>query len=349
MVPLGSGGVYTPPSDPYVEATARADARRRAELANAIFAQMERHRQWAAGFVTTASNSVTLVNSAGLSASFDATDSGINVKASAVDSTGFAEAYAHDQRTLDGAALGLRSAEKASRSAGPRSVDVGDWTVIMEPPAFGEFLSYLAPHFGAQAYVDGSSFLSEGLGRTYVGENVTIRDDYRHPLVRGMPFDYEGQPTQPLELIERGVAKHVVTDAYYAKRLGVRNTGHALPAPNAAGPRPRCLLLEPGMKTPQQLIAETKRGLLITRLWYIRPVDQRQTIVTGMTRDGTFLIEDGRIVGGVRNMRFNQSIIGALRNCEVANDLVRTCGYGYETVVPTVKIEAFHFSSGTDF
>ncbi|HVA36169.1 MAG TPA: TldD/PmbA family protein [Candidatus Dormibacteraeota bacterium] len=346
---LPSAGAFAAPAGAFVQSTAEAGARRRAEVADAIFRQMEHHGQWGAGFVTTSSSGITLANSNGLVASFDSTDAGVNVKANAVDSTGFAEAYARDQRALDGAALGLRAAEKAERSAQPRHVEPGDWTVIIEPPAFGELLHYLAQHFGAQAYVDGSSFASDGLDRPYVGENVTLVDDHAHPLFTGMPFDFEGYPTQRVPLIEGGVVRHVVTDAYYAKRLGTANTGHALPAPNAYGPQARSLVFAPGKATREDLIAGTKRGLLITRFWYIRPVDQRQTIVTGMTRDGTFLIEDGRITGGVRNMRFNQSILDCLRRCEAADDLVRTGGYGYQCVVPTIKVEGFHFSSGTEF
>ncbi|TAM74665.1 TldD/PmbA family protein [bacterium] len=349
MSPLAGGGTFTTPQGAFVSATAQAGAQRRADVTETIFAQMEGHNQWGAGFVTTASSGVTLATSAGLLASYDATDAGINVKANAGNSTGFAEQHVRDQRALDGRAVAGRAAEKARLGSDPQAVDVGDWTVIIEPAAFGELLSYLAQHFSAQSYVDGSSFLSDGLDRTYAGDNVTIRDDYAHPEVLGMPFDFEGSLTRPVTLIDRGVGRHVVTDAYYAARLGVANTGHALPAPNAYGPQPRTLILEPGTKSREELIAQTKRGLLITRFWYIRPVDQRQTIVTGMTRDGTFLIENGRIAGGVRNMRFNQSILGVLRACEPARELMRTGGYAYQCVVPAVKVERFHFSSGTEF
>src|SRR5580704_19437091 len=160
-----------------------------------------------------------------------------------------------------------------------------------------------------------------------------------------MPSDYEGQPTMRLPLIENGVVKNIVTDSYYAKRLGRPNTGHALPAPNAFGPYPRHLVLTAGTKSFEQLVAETKRGLLITRFWYIRTVDQKKAIVTGMTRDGTFLIENGKIAGGVRNMRFNQSILEALGHCEFASAQARTAGYSYSIVVPAAKIDGFRFTS----
>jgi predicted Zn-dependent protease len=299
--------------------------------------------------VTTGATGVTIANSSGTLASFDGTDSGVNVKMNAEDSSGFAEGYDADVTRLDAQAIGSTSARKAKESKRPRSVDPGEWTVILEPAAFGELFAYLADHFSAQSFDEGSSFLSEGLDKLYLGENVTISDDYAHPLNPGMPFDYEGHPTQRLTLVENGVAKSIVTDSYWASKLGRENTGHALPAPNAYGPQASHVVVSPGSKPVAELIAETARGLLVTRFWYIRTVDQKKAIVTGMTRDGTFLIENGEIAGGVRNMRFNQSIIEALRNCEFSNALHRTGGYSYSLVVPAAKINGFTFSSGTEF
>jgi predicted Zn-dependent protease len=129
----------------------------------------------------------------------------------------------------------------------------------------------------------------------------------------------------------------------------MRNTGHALPAPNAHGPQPLNIVVEPGHAGTDELIAGTQRGLLITRFWYIRTVDQKQAIVTGMTRDGTFLIEHGRITTGVRNLRFNQSIVEALTRAVLSRDLHRTGSYSYSLVVPSAKIEGFRFTSTTQF
>jgi predicted Zn-dependent protease len=346
---LTSGGEARAPEGAYVAQTAQATPQVRAQMCDAIFKTAEDRGYWCAGFVTTSTSGITIANSSGARASFEGTDSGVNVKMNAADSTGFAEGYHNDVTQLDAGAIGVTSAEKARASAQPRSVDPGEWTVILEPAAFGELFAYLASHFSAQSFDEGSSFLSDGLDKRYLGENVTIGDDYAHPLNPGMPFDYEGHPTKRLTLIENGVAKNVVTDTYWAHKLQRENTGHALPAPNAYGPQSSHLVISPGSKPAAQLIAETKRGLLITRFWYIRTVDQKQAIVTGMTRDGTFLIEDGRVTGGVRNMRFNQSLIEALRNCEFGNSLHRTGGYSYSLVVPAAKIDGFTFSSGTEF
>lgn len=346
---LTAGGETVAPEGAYVEQTAAAAPEMRAQMCDAIFKTAEAHGYWCAGYVTTSGHGVTIVNSSGACASFDGTDSGVNVKMNADDSTGFAEGYDADVTRLDAHAIGASSAEKAKASARPRSVDPGEWTVILEPAAFGELFAYLADHFSAQNFDEGSSFLSDGLDKPYLGENVTIGDDYAHPLNPGMPFDYEGSPTKRLTLVEGGIAKNVVTDTYWAHKLGRENTGHGLPAPNAYGPQASHLVVAPGSKPLSQLIAETRRGLLISRFWYIRTVDQKKAIVTGMTRDGTFLIENGVVTGGVRNMRFNQSIIDALKRCEFANALHRTGGYSYSLVVPAVKIEGFAFSSGTEF
>ena len=349
LPPLTTGGKTETPAGSYVDQTAHATPEQRAAMADAIFKTAESRGYWCAGFVTTSASGITIVNSSGACASFDGTEAGVNVKMNASDSTGFAEGYDNDVLRIDAHAVGETSARKTSDSAKPRTVEPGPWTVILEPAAFGELFIYLSDHFSAQSFDEGSSFLSDGLGKQYLGDNVTVTDDYAHPLNPGQPFDYEGQPTQRLALIEGGVARNIVTDSYWAHKLGRANTGHALPAPNAAGPQALHLVVGPGRKPVNELIAETKRGLLISRFWYIRTVDQKKAIVTGMTRDGTFLIENGEIVGGVHNMRFNQSIIEALKQSEFSNALHRTGGYAYSLVAPAAKIENFTFSSGTNF
>ena len=309
----------------------------------------ERSHYWCAGYVSSGSDGVTIANSSGALASFEGTSAAVNVKVTATDSTGFAEHYSADFDALDGDDAGARAVELARLSAQPRAVDPGEWTVILEPPAFGELFTYLAAHFSAQNFNDGSSFFSDGLDRTYFDERVSIFDDYAHPLAPSMPFDYEGQPKSRLALVDAGVVRNVVTDSYYAKKLDRPNTGHALPAPNAFGPQPLNIVIEPGSQSTQELIAQTKRGLLISRFWYIRTVDQKRAIVTGMTRDGTFLIENGKIAGGVRNMRFNQGIVDALRAVAFSNQQRRTGSYGYQMVVPAAKIDKFTFTSTTEF
>ena len=343
------GAPLEAPPGAYADATAGATPEARADHARAIFSVADRFGYWPAGFSTTSAAGVTIVNSSGTHASFDGTDAAINVKMNAPDSSGYAEAYDSDVGKLNARAVADVAAEKARAGAQPRAVEPGPWTVILEPAAFGEFIAYLTNHFSAQTFSEGASFLSDGLGKTYVGENVTIMDDYAHPLAPSMPFDFEGHPTQRIALIEGGIGRAVVTDNYWAQKLKMGNTGHALPAPNAWGPQPTHLVVSHGTKPLAELIDETERGLLVSRFWYIRTVDPRKAIVTGMTRDGTFLIERGKISAGVRNLRFNESILEALRRCEFSNAPQRTGTYAYSLVVPAAKIEGFTFSSSTEF
>ena len=341
-------GAAAPPGA-FDGAAAHATPERRASLVAEIFEAAHERELWAAGYVTTGRSGITIANSAGTVASFDGTTCAINVKANGADSTGYAERYGNALAVLDAGAVAHTAAEKAVRGADPIAVEPGAWTVILEPPAFGELFSYLTDHFSAQAYDEGSSFASSGLGRTYAGTNVNVADDHAHPLHAGMPFDFEGYPTARTPLFAGGTAAGVVTDATWSRRLGRPNTGNGQPAPSAAGPEPMHVVVAPGTRDVRDLIAETERGLLVTRFWYIRPVDRRKAIVTGMTRDGTYLIEKGEIVRGVRNLRFNQSILDALRRAEFAAGPARTGGYGYSLVTPAVKIDGFTFTSTTAF
>jgi len=350
LVPaLPSGAATQAPAGCYVGATAGADPSARARVCDAIISRTERAHYWCSGYVSSASSGTTVANSSGALASFDGTDAQVNVKVTAPDSTGFAEHYTTDIRELDGDAAGARAVELARSSAHPRSIEPGTWSVILEPAALGELLAYLVSHFSAQSFSDGSSFCSDGLDRKYFDERVTIADDYAHPLAPSMPFDYEAQPKMRVPLVQAGVVRNIVTDSYYAKKLDRANTGHALPAPNAYGPQPLNIVIPAGTRSTQELIADTTRGLLISRFWYIRVVDQKRAIVTGMTRDGTFLIENGKITGGVRNLRFNQSIVEALGSVEFSSEQKRTGQYSYSLVVPSAKIDKFTFTSSTEF
>jgi PmbA protein len=332
------------PAGAFVTGTAAAGPEHRARVAGAIFAHAT-DGLWSSGYAMTANYGLTVATSNGACMSFDGTDAGANVKMNGPDSTGFAEFYSRDVNALDGTSLGAHSARIARDTRTPLAVDPGDWTVILAPAAAGELLRFLTLHFSAESYSDGSSFITGKLGTPVLGSNVTLRDDFAHPLNPGMPFDFEGFPTELVTLIAQGVANDLVTDSTWAQRLNRPNTGHALPAPNSGGPQSNYTVLDPGTKSLETLVAETKRGLLITRLWYVRIVDQRIVLLTGMTRDGTFLIENGALRGGVRNMRFNSSIVSALSDCELGDTQSRTGSYHYSLVTPAIKFNHFNFTS----
>jgi predicted Zn-dependent protease len=330
----------------YDEATANTTADARAAAVAEIARVMRNYKLYAAGYVSTQSDAIAIANSKGVKRFHRSTDSGLNIKAIGSDSSGYAEGFSRCFSDLNPTALAERAARKAAAGKVPRALEPGKYTVIMEPAAFREFLGYLSwIGFGAQAFDEGSSFMSGKLGQKIVGENISIRDDWAHPLGSGIPFDFEGVPRQKVDLLHHGVAKDVVYDSYYAAKLKHANTGHALPAPNSDGPLPLNIVVDPGTRSIEEMIKGVTHGVLMTRTWYIRLVDQKQTIITGMTRDGLFLIERGNITKGLKNMRFNESIIGALGRCELASPLVRSESH----VLPAVKIDDFHFSSSTEF
>jgi PmbA protein len=342
------GGEGEPVSLPgaYDDATAAAGPDERAEAVGRIAGVMRRHELHAAGYFATRGDVLAIANSKGVKRYFRATDASVNIKAIGDDSSGYAEGFARSVSLLDVGALAETAAKKAVDGRDPIALPPGKYTVILEAPAFREFTGYLSfAGFGAQALDEGSSFMAGQIGEKLMGDNVTIRDDFAHPLGAGIPFDFEGVPRQQVTLIERGIAKDVVYDSYYAAKMGRKNTGHALPAPNPDGPFPLNIVVEPGTRTQAELIRDVERGVLVSRTWYIRLVDQKKLLITGMTRDGLFLIERGRIARGLKNMRFNESITGALGRCELASKPERSESH----VLPAVRIEDFNFTSATTF
>ncbi|HEV2037413.1 MAG TPA: TldD/PmbA family protein, partial [Candidatus Eremiobacteraceae bacterium] len=292
----GPAGAVTEIPSAYDETTATATPDMRVAAVNDVAKVMRVHSLYAAGYVSTQSDALAIANTKGVKRFHRSSDSAINIKAIGSDSSGYAEGYSRRFDDLEPAKLAERAAKKAVASKTPRSLDPGKYTVILEPPAFREFISYLSwIGFGAQSFEQGSSFMSGRLGQKIVGENVTIMDDYSHPMGSGIPFDFEGVPRMKVPLIERGVAKDVVYDSYYAAKLRHPNTGHALPAPNSDGPMPLNIDVAPGATPVEEMIKAVSHGVLVTRTWYIRLVDQKQTMITGMTRDGLFLIERGRL------------------------------------------------------
>jgi predicted Zn-dependent protease len=178
---------------------------------------------------------------------------------------------------------------------------------------------------------------------------VTIADDPLADGVIGLPFDDEGTPVTRVDLITKGVATGVVHDRATAAAAGVPPTGHGLPAPNPWGPLARHVVLEPGEASPEELIAGVERGLYVTRFWYTRAVNPKQTRVTGMTRDGTFRIEGGRLGPPVRNLRYNESILDALASCDGVGAALRTCSDELgDTRVPALRLRRFSFTAVSD-
>jgi predicted Zn-dependent protease len=280
----------------------------------------------------------------------------------AADSSGWQKANSPNVANLNAEALAQIAAEKAVKSAGPREIAPGKYTVILEPAAVLDTVGFAFFDFGGLAILDQRSFLNNRIGTKLFGQNISIWDDVSHPLQSGSPFDGEGVARQRVHLVEGGVVKQLVyarataekmKKSEYAGKVGpIGPTGHGFPIPNEIGEAPMNIVFESvrDPKTIEQMIAGTERGILVTRLWYIREVDPYEKILTGMTRDGTFLIENGKVVCGLRNFRFNQSLIDMLSNVEEMSPPVRTSGEeSFDMVVPAMKVKDFNFTEVTKF
>jgi predicted Zn-dependent protease len=268
----------------------------------------------------------------------------------AADSSGWAKASACNRAILNPLEMALTAARKAADSSAPRELPPGRYTVILEPAAVLDLTGQMFPDFSATAIRDGRSFLRDRIGEKIFGENITIHDDAGHPLQVGAPFDGEGVPRERLTLVERGVVREVAYSRQAAALAGAAPTGHGFPLPNEFGEAPANIVIAGGETSLEEMAASTERGILVTRLWYIREVDPYEKIFTGMTRDGTFLIEGGRVTAGVRNFRFNQGLMDMLSNVEALSAPVRASGEEtYDMVAPAMKVREFNFTEATRF
>jgi predicted Zn-dependent protease len=179
---------------------------------------------------------------------------------------------------------------------------------------------------------------------------ITVVDDGLSPETIGAPFDFEGVPKRRVALIDRGVAANLLYDWRSAVKHGTEPTGHGLPAPSSLGAYPLHLAMLPGEASLADLLAGTERGLLVTRFHYTNVVNPMETVITGMTRDGTFLIEDGKVVGAVKNLRYTQSILGALSAVRGVSAETELGGEDFGVIrAPALALERFNFSSATTF
>jgi PmbA protein len=338
------------PVDRWCQATADCSPRERAHRVKEAIAIAESARQTAAGILSTEFSAHALLNTNGVEAMHRQTMSIFSMTAMAEDSSGWAKQSCVDIADLDVAALALRASSKAKISAKPAEVAPGEYTVILEPAAVLDLVGQIFQDFSGTAIEDQRSFLTTRLGEKIFGANISVSDDARHPLQAGEPFDGEGVPKKRLLLVDAGVPRDVAFSRGAAHRNRVQPTGHGLPLPNEAGELPVNIVIAGGNATLEEMIASTGRGLLVTRLWYIREVEPFEKVMTGMTRDGTFLIENGQIAGGIRNMRFNQSVVAMLNNVRMLGEPVRASGEEmFDMVVPAMKIDGFRFTEVTRF
>jgi predicted Zn-dependent protease len=303
------------------------------------------------GYFTSGVTELAVASSTGLSVSQALTD--VTVLALAADETrsGYAEATSWRVGELDPAATGREAADIAARTTGAGELEPGTYRTVLSPYAFGELLLYFGySSLGALGLLEGRSFITGRLGERLFDERFSLADDGRDP--RGLPkaFDLEGVPKQRVELVEAGVARDVVWDRRTAHREGRESTGHALDATaQAHGPLPFNLSVAPGDATDEELAERVGDGIYVTRLHYVNIVDAREGLLTGMTRDGTFRIENGRVTRPLVNLRFTTSVpellaslpgIGAQATLVNASDFY-DARYPFGTLVPPVATERF--------
>lgn len=336
--------------DRYDLGTARLSPMKRAEAVKEIIRVAEKYDVTAAGVVASGCYSVALGNSNGIRAYHKETTAECSITMKAPDSTGWSKSQQLKFTALNFTELAENAARKAALSANPRDIAPGRYTVILEHSAVLDMLGFLWGDFSATSHLDKLSCFLDKVGTQVLGKNISIEDDVYHPLQAGAPFDGEGLARQKVELVKFGVVENLVYGRRAASTCCAQHTGHGVAQPSSMGEYAVNICVAGGEQSVEDLIKGTKKGILLTRVWYVREVDPAIKVVTGMTRDGTFLVEDGVITGGIKNLRFNQSIIELLNNVVALGIAKRTAGEeSFPAVVPAMKVDNFNFTSVTTF
>ena len=324
----------------YVESTANITPEYRAKVAASSIEPAAAKDVTAAGFLDDSAGFSAMMNSNGLFAYNKGTSVEFTVTMRTNDGTGsgWATRDVNDIGKFDAAEASKVAIDKALLSRNAKAIEPGKYTVILEPAASEQLLGNMFSAFDARTADEGRSFMSkEGggtkLGEKIVDERVNIWSDPLHPEVPSSTWNGQGQPLKKMTWIENGVVKNLAYSRYWASQQGVE----AVPFPSNG-------IMAGGDASLEDLIKDTKKGILVTRLWYIRTVDPQTLLYTGLTRDGTFYIENGKIKHPIKNFRFNESPIIMLNNLETLGQQVRVNG----SLIPYMKIRDFTFTSLSD-
>src|SRR4051794_7401779 len=303
-----------------------------------------------AGFVETSAQIQAVATSKGQFGygRFTAADYNLTARTQDGAGSGWASKSFNELRLLDPSKLATAAIDKAARSHSPTAIEPGKYTVVLEPAALADLIVNLVFALDARQADEGRSFFSKKGGGTrvaeqIVGEKVRLYSDPADPLAPALPFDGQGLPVKPIAWIDKGVLKNLSYSRYWAQK---QNTD--------ATPGPGNLIMDGGTATIDDLIKGVERGVLVTRFWYIRSLDPQTLLLTGLTRDGLFLIEKGRVTRPVKNMRWNESPVFALNNLDAMTPPERTVsgegvgGAGFSVVCPAARIREFTFTSGSD-
>ncbi len=345
VVPM-PGPASVPPVNAWSDATAAATPEERADLVETVCTQSRRAGLKAFGAYSTTAGQFLIANSLGVYHHHRSTQATVNAVVMGEAGSGYADRSAIDTADLDRDDLAAEVIDKARRNQNAQPVDPGVYEVVLEEYAVAEMLEFLSMMgFSALAAQEERSFMR--LGERITGEPVSIWDDGLDPGGLPMPFDFEGVPKQRVDLVRNGVATGLVYDQMTAARAGRPSTGHGLPAPNTEGPFALNLFMGPGAEPKAELASGIKRGIWITRFWYVRVVQPKASIITGMTREGTFLIENGKLTRPVKDLRFTESILKALDGTEALSESTKLQASEYVggARVPAIRLKAFTFTS----
>ncbi len=333
-------------------AAAGASAEWRARAVGAICKQAGSAHLNGAGALSTGSHELGVANSHGVMAYHALSHIDLTTVVMADSGSGYANRSAWHLSDVDVEALGQDAVNGALRSRQPRAIEPGAYTVILMPYATLDMVSMLAyVGMGAQAVQESRSWMNDRIGQPLMSPDISIWDDGRDLAGLPVPFDFEGVPKRRVDIITAGVPQGPVYDTLTASHeSAMTSTGHALPAPNTFGPIPLHLVMGAGAATLDEMIRSTERGLLVSRFWYTRVVHPRDCVITGMTRDGLYLIEHGEVAYPVRNMRFTQGYVPALAGVESVGNELWTLGDELGAArVPALKLREFTFTGTTEF
>lgn len=303
----------------------------------------------AAGYLDTTVNDVAVATTAGQLVSAGLTRATLDGIHRTMTSAGNAHQTAVDFSELDGDAAGRRAADLARRGVEPVDLEPGEYPVVLSPECVATIAIFLAAYgFGGQSYVDGQSFVR--LGERQFDSSFDLIDDPTDPRVAGLPFDADGTPKQKLPLVQGGVSRAIAHDRRTAGRAGTESTGHGVPA-SYFGPFPTSVIVGAGASSPRDLVNGLDRGVYVSTFNYCRILDPRSQVVTGLTRNGTFLVEDGEITQPLTNLRFTQSFLGSMSEGSIIaigdDQRYADSEFGAGLVLaPSMRLAAWNFTGG---
>jgi PmbA protein len=336
----------------FVERTAKFTPEQRAQIVSVLCKKAKEKGVVAAGAFNTLAFEVAVANSLGVFAYHPGTVADINAVMLSDNGSGYASFTHPDASQVNAEQLANEAIAKSLKARNPAALAPGDYTVLLEEYAvadIADFLAYLS--FSALAVQEERSFMRGKLGEKVMSDNVTLWDDGCAPDTIALPFDYEGVPRQKVTFVENGIARGVVYDTTTAQCEGKPSTGHSLPAPNAMGPYAAHMFMAPGSAPKSEMLQGVEHGIWVTRFWYTRVVHPMKVLITGMTRDGTFLIEHGEVTRPVKNFRFTTSYLDALNNVRAISretKLFRDDWSGAARRVPALLVDGFRFTGATE-